>query len=252
MKKSNVVLIVIITLVICIGFCTGFLTCKLIKTKKINNEHSAYTMSDETSTTVVQTTESEPVTNEHIVETTYNNALNATKADLTGSEGHWKYDGIPLLTKDCKWIDNPINKEGTVNQGAVYRKFALVLEGSDFEKKQFLYNYRDVSIHLLGFVPKDKDEWVKYAKNASDFIVTDNQMTAIMKKFQSMKSVNGSYDFNYKDFGKFSVDIPDLTKCAEEMQISEKMLGYVLAMLDEYASTITFNGNSCHIEYSSY
>ena len=144
-----------------------------------------------------------------------------------------------------------LSDDNAISQGVIYRKIAFVLEGSDFKEKRFLYNYEDIGKYLLGFVPKDKDEWVKYGKNASEFIVTDNQMTAIMKKFQSMKSVKGNYDFKYKKFGKFNIDIPDLTKCVEEMQISEKMLGYILAMLDEYGTTITFKDNSCHIEYTS-
>ena len=186
-----------------------------------------------------------------IVEETFTKATNIKKSDLTGSAGNWKYDGIPLLSKDCERIDNMLSDDNAISQGVIYRKIAFVLEGSDFKEKRFLYNYEDIGKYLLGFVPKDKDEWVKYGKNASEFIVTDNQMTAIMKKFQSMKSVKGNYDFKYKKFGKFNIDISDLTKCVEEMQISEKMLGYILAMLDEYGTTITFKDNSCHIEYTS-
>ena len=49
----------------------------------------------------------------------------------------------------------------------------------------------------------------------------------------------------------YSIDILDMSECAKEMQISDKMLGYIFAMLDEYAVEITFNENSCHIEYES-
>ena len=199
-------------------------------------------------TTNIETTQA----TKSIVEETYTNAINVTKDDLTGYAGNWVYDGIPLLSEDCEWIDDPINARGTVNQGAVYRKFAKILEGSDFKNKKFFYNYKDFSEFMLGFTPETVDEWVKYGLNAKKFIVSDNQLTAIMKKFKLMKSVEGSYNFKYKKLGKFSVDIPDLTKCAEEMQISEKMLGYVLAMLDEYAAKITFKDNSCHIDYSSF
>lgn len=187
-----------------------------------------------------------------VVEITYTDATNATKADLTGSTGSWKYKGIPLLSEDCEWIDSSLNKNETVNQGAVYRKIAKVLDGSDFEEKHFLYHYSDFAPFIIGFVPKDVDEWAVYGKNASEFIVTKDQIKAIMKKFQSLETATGDYDFDYKKFGKYSVDIEDLTACAEEMKISEEMLGYIFAMLDEYATTITFNGNSCHIDYTSY
>lgn len=186
-----------------------------------------------------------------IVEDTYNAAVSATKSDLTGGKGKWYYKGLPLLSDDCEWIDNPLNKEGTVSQGVVYRKIAKVLSGSDFEKKRFLYKYTDISELLLGFTPETVDEYIPLGKNASEFIVTKNQLKAIMKKFESLKSISGEYNFDYGKFGKYTVDIPDMAVCAKEMQISEEMLGYIFAMLSEYAPEISFDNNSCHIEYVS-
>ena len=185
-----------------------------------------------------------------IAEETYNDAISATKSDLTGSEGKWYYKGIPLLSDDCEWIDSPLNKNGTVSQGVVYRKIAKMLWGSDFEKRRFLYDYRDISELLLGFVPETVDEYIPYGKNASEFITINKQLESIMKKFETMETISGEYDFEYGDFGKFIIDIPDMTACAEEMQVSEEMFGYILAMLSEYAPTITFDNNSCHIEYA--
>ena len=61
----------------------------------------------------------------------------------------------------------------------------------------------------LKFSLRSVEKYAPWINNI--YIVTDNQMTAIMKKFQSMKSVKGNYDFKYKKFGKFNIDIPDLT-----------------------------------------
>lgn len=186
-----------------------------------------------------------------ITEKTYLEAINATKSDLTGSEGKWYYKGIPLLSEDCEWIDNPINVDGTVSQGVVYRKFAYMLDMSDFEKGRFLYSYKDISEILFGYIPETVDDYIPLGLNASEFIVTEDQIQTIMKKLQSLESVSGEFDFEYQKLGEYSVDITDLSACANEMQISEEMLGYILAMLDEYGPRITFEENSCHIEYES-
>lgn len=182
---------------------------------------------------------------------TYEAAITATKDDLTGSKGKWYYDGIPLLSDDCEWIDSSLNKSGSVSQGVVYRKIAKMLSGSDFKNKRFFYSYKDISELLLGFTPDTVDEYVPYGENASEFITVNNQLEAIMKKFETLKSASGQYDYDFGKLGKYSIDISDMSECAKEMQISDKMLGYIFAMLDEYAVEITFNENSCHIEYES-
>lgn len=196
--------------------------------------------------------ENNTVSTTGIAEKTYRDAITATKADLTKSNGKYYYKGIPLLTDDCEWIDNPINQNGTVNQGAVYRKIAKVLWGSDWENKRFLYSYKDIADLLLGFTPETVDDYVPLGMNASEFIVEKDQLEAIMIKFEKMNSVQGDFDFDYGKFGKFNIEIADLSSCAKEMQISDEMLGYIFAMLDEYGTKITFDGNYCHIEYTSY
>lgn len=187
-----------------------------------------------------------------IAEQIYTEAITATKDDLTGDKGKYYYKGIQLLSDDCEWIDNPINKEGTVSQGVIYRKMAKVLWGSDWENKRFLYSYTNISDLLLGFTPETVDDYIPLGKNASEFIVEKDQLKAIMAKLEKMNSVQGDFDFEYGKFGKFNLDISDLSVCAKEMQISDEMLGYIFAMLDEYGTKITFSGNSCHIEYTSY
>ncbi|MBR2100938.1 MAG: hypothetical protein IJ927_06475 [Eubacterium sp.] len=251
MKKAICLLLVTLIITCILSSCTSKKGSSVLNATDGSNHVS--TSSNETVTENSGTNNSETtIEKKSTVETTYYDAINATKADLTGSAGNWKYKGIPLLSEDCEWIDDSLNKKGTVNQGAVYRKFAKVLSGSNFEEKRFLYKYSDFAPFILGFIPKDVDEWVVYGKNASKFIVTKDQLKAIMKEFQSLETAKGDFDFNYKKLGKYSVEIEDLTACAEEMKISEEMLGYIFAMLDEYAVKITFNGNSCHIDYTSY
>ncbi len=62
-----------------------------------------------------------------------------------------------------------------------------------------------------------------------------------MKKFEKLKSINGSFNHSSK---KYNFTINDTSDCAKELGISEEGLGYILAMLDEYAPKTSFSGNS--------
>lgn len=185
--------------------------------------------------------------NASIVEDTYNTAISLTKKDLTGSKGNWKFKGIKLLAEDCDWIDSSINTKGTVNQGAMYRKIAKLLEG--FQSK--LNNYTDYSEILLGFTPSSRDEFIPYADNAMTFIVTTQPLKPIMQALENVSCVNGEFDYEKNTLGVYDFIITDLSACAKELKISEEMLGYTLAMLSEYSPTISFENNSCHIKYES-
>lgn len=175
----------------------------------------------------------------------YTAAVNLTKDQLTKTSKGYSYNGLDLLSEDCEWIDSKLNKEGTVNQGAVYRKLAKLLQG--FEMK--FADYTDFSEMLIGFIPEARDDFITYAENAMNFITEENDIQNIMKKFESLDCVDGSFDYEYGKLGKYSFEINDLEKCAEEMQISEEMLGYIFALLDEYAPKIEFNDNKCLFIY---
>ena len=54
-------------------------------------------------------------------------------------------------------------------------------------------------------------------------------------------TVSGEFDY---EKANFSFEITDLTATAKEMHITEKMLGYVLAVIDEYGPEENFKGNS--------
>lgn len=47
-------------------------------------------------------------------------------------------------------------------------------------------------------------------------------------------------------------DDAETKACAEEMMISEEMLGYTIARLDEYAAEVVFDGDTCTIRYESF
>ena len=176
---------------------------------------------------------------------TYTEAVNLTKSQLIKTNKGYSYNGLDLLSEDCDWIDSSLNEKGGVNQGAVYRKIAMLLLGYEMR----IANYQKFSQTLIGFIPESSDDFAPYAKNAMQFITLDNDIVNIMKKFESLECVQGDFDYNSGDFGKFSFKIYDLKECAEKMQISEEMLGYIFALLDEYAPEIKFKDNSCSFVY---
>lgn len=181
------------------------------------------------------------------VEVAYNAAVNLTKDQLDGYPGHWEYRGIPLLPEDCDWVDNPINDDGIVNQGAMYRKMAMLLEGFNLGGDSG-NSYDKYAELLIGFEPQSRDEFSPYVANAKKFIVTENPLQAVMKAFESLDCVDGSFDYSGK-LGNYDLTITSVNQCAKDLQITKEMLGYTIAMLTEYGSSITFDGNACHIVY---
>ena len=174
-------------------------------------------------------------------------AVNLTKADLRKSGDSYYYRGLPLLSKDCEWIDNPINKNGTVNQTAMYMKMGACLSGFGLGREGG-NKWKDYAEILIGFVPDSRQEMIPYVENAIEFIITSESAydiaKAVMHKFESLSCTSGSYDYAAN---AYDVEIPNLTVCAEEMEISEEMLGYIIAAFDAMGAEITFESNACSI-----
>lgn len=184
-----------------------------------------------------------------IVENTYNTACNLTIDDLdeeasfSGTRHYYK--GLIIQSDDEEWLTSSRNTEHTLSQGAIYRTIASYLEG-------FSMGWNDGRTYaeiMTGVEWTSQADFEPYATNASGFICTDDMLTNIMKKFETVSCVNGEFDHENKTYHIF---ISDLANCAEEMMISEEMLGYIFAMLDEYAPTISFDGNTCTLDYEPY
>jgi len=206
----------------------------------------------ETTIPIIETTEATTETiaadNNSVTYAAFYAATNMTRNELTTKVGKsgtsYFYKDIELLSEDVEWITNPINKEGTVNQGAIYRKMAKLLAGFNM----FLNDGSNYCELLTGMPYSNRDDFADYASNADDFICMEEELYHILKKFESLETASGTFDFPNNTF-HFVID--DLTVCAAEMQISEEMLGYVLAMMDEYAFSFTFESNSCAIDYDA-
>ena len=201
---------------------------------------------------------------ECITEKYYKTASSLTVSDLLktrkpfGNGYDYCYnndENMLLVPKDVEWIENPLNKDGTVEDGAVYRKIAYVLTGIDAG----FANYKNFAKYMLGYTPDTKEDFLKHIDDLKSYIVAANSLEPVMKRFESLKSVSGDFNYQYKDSGDFDAlnssfdfTISDVTECAEELDISEEMLGYILSMLNEYGTETTFNKNSCTCILKSY
>ena len=176
----------------------------------------------------------------------YNVATTLTKFDLTkNSLGQYVYLNLPFSDDECAWIDNPLNVGHKVHPGALYRKMAMCLEAFSIGN-----NWKSYASYIIGFVPENRSDFEPYAENLKRFITTeDNPMESVLKEFEAISVVSGSFDY---ENGSYDFEISDLTVCAEEMQVSEEMLGYILAMTTEYAAEISFDANSCTVHYFDY
>lgn len=89
--------------------------------------------------------------------------------------------------------------------------------------------------------PESYDDMKPYVDSVFSYITPDATLPQILSWIQECTTVSGEFDY---EKANFSFEITDLTATAKEMHITEKMLGYVLAVIDEYGPEENFKGNS--------
>ena len=95
---------------------------------------------------------------------------------------------------------------------------------------------------ILGIEPKIILEEMKPDVDKAAQVVTEtNTLQSVMTAFDNLDSVNGTFD--YRNI-IYDFEIIDLDKAASDLGISKRMLGYTLAMLDEYGPTVEFGDNN--------
>lgn len=181
----------------------------------------------------------------------YTIAANLNKSDLTqrysiGDFVTWEYQGISITYEDCEFINASYNQDGKVNQGALYRASAESLSRLlDLHRQDTDVKYSEESSMIFGYVSESQDDFVNQAEVVVAFITPDNSLVNILKAFESISCVDGSFDF---ENNSYVFTISDLSQCAAELTISDEMLGYMIAILEEYPSDIEFDENSCDID----
>lgn len=172
------------------------------------------------------------------------NDLEKKTSSFSGTT-HYYYNGLIIQTEDEEWLTESWNTEKSLNQGALYRTIAKYLEGFSMG----LNTGSDYSEIMCGVKWTSKDDFKPYVANASEFICAEDSLVSVIKKLETLSCVDGNFDYENKNY---HIIISDLSQCADEMMISEQMLGYIFAMMEEYAPVFEFDGNSCVINYEAY
>ena len=176
---------------------------------------------------------------------TYDAYLTATNISGTSVKsnlnGEYLYNGIHISSEEITKLD----------KGSVYRSLAMQLMGFYVLGKSFYPNWRkDISLEIFGF--KKKNTWKKmkpYVDKALPFINNEYPIGEILSKFNKLNCAEGKFDFEKRDF---NFTIKNLTKAANQLGISEEMLGYILAYVDEYGGESTFKNNMYSLKLHFY
>lgn len=170
----------------------------------------------------------------------YLQAVNISESNISiTATGSGEYEGIHISQDEI----------GRLEDGSVYRSIAKQLEGFYVLGEDFYGNWGNDIPELIWGIEKPK-EWEDLQERVDDtmaFISRRQPLGEILNRLQETSCTEG--DFDYIN-GKFSFIITDLTKAAEELGITEKMLGYILAMLEEYAPDTAFSGNTYSLQLS--
>ena len=172
--------------------------------------------------------------NASIVFEAYNEAININDSELVKSEYKTTYHDITINSDELEWLES----------GAIYRSLAKKLEGFDMDISKNAYNPNsEDSIFLIcGHKQATWDEMKPYVDKAVLVVTRENTLHSVMIAFQNLDCVVGDFDF---DNNVYNFEITDLKKASDELGISQKMMGYTLAMLNEFSPTIEFENNSC-------
>lgn len=182
------------------------------------------------------------IVNDYPTHKAYEDAVNLTYEELDmNSIGTYSFNGITISEAEA----------GNIEDGSIYRSIAQQLEGFYVLGSKYYSNWGNDTIPLVSGSEK-ADTWEDmraYVDNVTLFVSRKVNVGAIMSIFQSLSSVDGNFDYLN---GAFSFTIPDLTKAAQELNITEEMLGYILAMFEEYGPETSFVNNSYDCELKFY
>lgn len=168
---------------------------------------------------------------------------------LTMSNGVFNYK-----FKDYAIASSSVVKVGgeyVVNQGAMYDEIAAGLWlCCDLGKSPEQLNNEMFLTVLIG-TDEQPENWSELADDLYTFINLDATEKEIIARLETLDGTTGTFDYEVR---QYEFTISDVNIAAEELNISREMLGYVLAKLNEYPSTITFNGDSltCSLNVKTY
>lgn len=178
------------------------------------------------------------------VQKTYEEALSITRKDITSNGTAYYYGDINILAEEVEWIDQAsyADENTNINQGAIYRSLAKKLRGFYIGEGKYYGNWKSITPTIFGYEALDTwEEMLPYVEEAGIYITEYNSLPEIMNKLQGLECVDGTFDYVTRNF---DFVINDLSQAISDLNISEEMLGYILASLDEYGPNASFSGNT--------
>ena len=171
------------------------------------------------------------------VQQAYEDMLNATEF-LSITNGGYTFKEYPISSESVVKTSDGL----AVNQGAMYEEIGAAI---DLYCELGLAQVLDNAFFSVLFGTDSKPEdWEQKLEGLYGFISADGTEEDILSEFELLSTVKGTFDYE-KSF--YSFEISDLSGTAAELNISENMLGYILAKLNEYPSEISFDGNVAKI-----
>lgn len=185
-----------------------------------------------------------PVVVNTVVQDAYEDMISATDHLSITNDGY-EFKGYPISKDSVSKIGGKL----VVNQGAMYEEIAggLALY-CDFGLSQSL---DEAFFQILIGSGNEPENWNELANDLYSFILLDGTEKEIISKLETLDCVNGTFDYGVRSY---SFEISDLEMAASDLHISQEMLGYVLAKLNEYTDDIVFDGNSitCSLEVKTF
>lgn len=231
MKRKRWLICVIVGTMLCLNNGCSTTTVQSVSTTQTSEDESIL----ETANNIE--TSSQMVSSQDTSSMVYNSYLEAKEIDesnIEKSEYKTTYHGISINQDELEWLED----------GAVYRSLAKKLEGFYMEFSKSTYNPNgENTIELICGVEAQPtwEEMKPYVDKASLVVTNDNTLDSVMTAIQALSCVEGNFDFENKIF---DFQITDLEMASNELGISQQMLGYTLAMLDEYGPNIEFGDNN--------
>lgn len=180
-----------------------------------------------------------------VVQQTYEDVTINSSEFLSLTNQGYTFKGYRLSNEDVVKIGNQL----VVNQGAMYEQIGAGLSiYCQFGVSSIL---DEMFFQILIGTDSEPDNWAELSQELYEFIFVDVTEKEIITKLEILDTVSGSFDYEARNY---SFEISNLEKTADELHISQEMLGYVLAKLNEYTDDIVFDGNSviCSLEVKTF
>lgn len=171
---------------------------------------------------------------DYAVHSAYMNAINISVTEIEKNENGYIYEDITLTENEASY---PV-------AGSIYRSLAIQLEGFYKLGEEYYGGWGNDIIPII-FGHEKKETWNSAEEeiySVESFINRYNPIGEIFSQLEGLTCVQGEFDYENHNM-KFTIQ--DLTKAAQELNVSEEMLGYILALLYETGTNIEFSGNVC-------